>query len=197
MKNLFLIGGGGNCHSCIDVIEKCGNYNIEGIFDLKQNIGRKIFGYEIIGTDENIANYISSENYFLITIGQIKTPEPRIVIYELLKKLNANLAIIISPRAYVSKHALLGRGTIVMHDSLINANATIGENCVINTKSLIEHDSVIANHCHISTGAIVNGNCIIEEKSFIGSNSILREGSLVPKKSVIQAGMYYRDKQKF
>ena len=31
MKSLLLIGGGGHCHSCIDVIEASGIYKIKGL----------------------------------------------------------------------------------------------------------------------------------------------------------------------
>ena len=108
MKELYLIGGGGHCKSCIDVIELEGKFTIKGIFDKKENIGKNVLGYPIVGSDEDIAKYISSQSYFLITVGQIKSPDIRIAIFENLKKQKANMAIVISPRAYVSKHAQIG-----------------------------------------------------------------------------------------
>ena len=73
MKKLYLIGGGGHCKSCIDVIEQTQEYKIEGIFDVKERVGEKVLGYEIIGDDNDIEKYQEDQNYFLITIGQIKT----------------------------------------------------------------------------------------------------------------------------
>ncbi len=192
MKELYLIGGGGHCKSCIDVIELEGKFTIKGIFDKKENIGKNVLGYPIVGSDEDIAKYISSQSYFLITVGQIKSPDIRIAIFENLKKQKANMAIVISPRAYVSKHAQIGEGSILLHDVLVNAAAIVGKNCIINSESLIEHDAQIGNHCHISTAAIVNGNCQINEGSFVGSNAVLKEGIIVSTKSVIQAGSFYR-----
>ena len=40
---IILIGGGGHCKSCIDVIESEGRFQIVGIVDLKENIGKKLF----------------------------------------------------------------------------------------------------------------------------------------------------------
>lgn len=194
MKKLFLIGGGGHCKSCIDVIELQAEYKIQGIFDLKEKIGEKILGYEIIGADDDIANFVKPEHFFLITVGQIKSSETRERIYQKLISLNANLAKIISPRAYVSKHSTIKPGTIVMHDALINASASIGENCIINTKALIEHDAKVGNHCHVSTAAVVNGNCIINDSSFIGSNSVLRESIELAKGIIVPAGEFYNGK---
>lgn len=194
MKDLYLIGGGGHCRSVIDVIELESKYRIKGIFDVKENIGKDVLGYKIIGSDEDVAKYASSENYFLITVGQIKSAEIRIKIYKKLKEIKANLATVISPRAHVSRHASVGEGTVILHDALVNANAKVGNNCIINTKSLIEHDATVEDHCHISTAAVVNGNCYIESETFIGSNAVLKEGLVVVSKSIIPAGSFYRGK---
>lgn len=184
MNKIFLIGGGGHCKSCIDVIENTGEFHIEGIFDVKEKVGDTILGYKIIGTDDDIKDYIKNENVFLITVGQIKSPALRIKLY----KLNLNFVSIISPRAYVSKHASIGSGTIIMHDSIINAGASIGNNCIINTKALIEHDTIVEDHCHISTNAILNGDCHIGKGSFVGSNTVLREGTSLQENSILSFG---------
>lgn len=194
MKKLYLLGGGGHCRSAIDVIELEAKYAIAGIFDLKENIGKTVFNYLIIDEDKNLQKYINSENYFLITIGQIKNPTPRIKAFEVLQKLGANFATIISPLAHVSKHSIIADGSIVMHHSIINAGSRIGKNCIINTKALIEHDVIVNDHCHCSTASIVNGGCIIEANSFIGSNTVLKEGVRVPISSVIGAGRFYNGK---
>ena len=52
--NIILIGGGGHCKSCIDVIEMHGMFSIAGIIDLPQNIGNRVMGYPIIGSDEDL-----------------------------------------------------------------------------------------------------------------------------------------------
>ena len=88
MKNIYLIGGGGHCNSCIDVIEQENKYHIKGIFDLPENIGKNILGYNVIGADSDIKSYIKRENFFLVTIGQIGNPGKR------LSYLKLNLATI-------------------------------------------------------------------------------------------------------
>jgi sugar O-acyltransferase (sialic acid O-acetyltransferase NeuD family) len=184
MKKLYLIGGGGHCKSCIDVIESTGEYEIQGIFDLPEKVGDKILGYRIIDTDENICKYQTENTNFLITLGQIKSSTLR----EKMFSLKLPLATIISPRSHVSKHAKLGVGTIIMHDALVNAGAEIGDNCIINTKALIEHDAKIGNHCHISTSAVVNGDCVVGDRTFIGSNTVLKNGLTVEADQLITYG---------
>ena len=149
-EKIILIGGGGHCKSCIDVIEQEGKYRIAGIVDVSEKLHQKVLGYEIIATDDDLPRLVNEYENFLITLGQIKSPEKRIRIFQTLKDLGAKLPVIISPLAYVSKHAEIGDGTIIMHHSLINAGAKIGSNCIINSKALIEHDAIIEDHCHIA-----------------------------------------------
>ena len=188
MKNLYLIGGGGHCRACIDVIEQQGEFEIKGIFDLEENLGKKVLNYQIIDTDNNLEKYVKDKNYFLITVGYIKTPILREEIFQKLLKLNANIATVISPRAYVSKHAKVEVGTIIMHDALINANVNVGKNCIINSKALLEHDVIVGDNCHISTASVLNGGVTIEKNSFIGSNSTVIQGVNILANSFIKAG---------
>ena len=66
-------------------------------------------------------------------------------------------------RLYVSSHAKLSDGIIVMHNVVINAGAQIGINCIINTKSIVEHDVKLTT-VTFATGSIVNGDAEVEMK---------------------------------
>jgi sugar O-acyltransferase (sialic acid O-acetyltransferase NeuD family) len=188
---LILIGGGGHCKSCIDVIEQENKFLIAGIVDINTSIS-DLLGYPLLGHDEDLASLKLSYDYALITTGQIKTPAIRTRLFSFAKSLGFKLPAIISPRAYVSKHANIGHGTIVMHDALINAGAIVGDNCIINTKSLIEHDAVIENNCHISTGAVINGGAIVKQGSFVGSNAVTKESVKTNEKDFIKAGSLFK-----
>lgn len=192
MKTIYLIGAGGHCKSCIDVIESTGDFKIGGLFDLKKNQGQKIGDYEIIGGDEDIHRYVKPGHEFLLTMGQIKTADVRLKSAELLKNLGAALATVVSPRAYVSKTARVQPGTIVLHDVIVNSYAQVGAHCILNTRCLVEHDAIVEDFCHISTGAILNGNVHVQKKSFVGSLSVLQEGLVVPEDSVLSAGTFHK-----
>jgi len=184
-ESLILVGGGGHCLSCIDVIEQHGIYRIEGIVDLPEMIHKRVAGYDVIASDNDIPELIAEYKNFMVTLGQIKSPEKRISIYDKISNLGGNFPVIISPNAYVSQHASIEKGTMVFHHALVNAGAKVGKNCIINTRSLIEHNAIIGNHCHISTGTIVNGGVIIGENSFVGSGTVCREYIEIGKGSCI------------
>lgn len=174
VKKLILVGGGGHCKSVIDVAESAG-YTILGILDRLEDVGKRVLGYEVIGTDDDMGKY-ADKAVFIVTVGQIKSPDLRIKLHQMLAEAHCHLATIIAPTAHVSKYATIGEGTVVMHKAVINADAHIGRGCIINTFANIEHDAVVGNYCHISTGAMINGGAIIADRSFIGSQSVVNQG---------------------
>lgn len=175
-KKIILIGGGGHCHSVIDVIEQECKYDIIGIIDKKEHYGNDVLGYKIIGCDNDLKEIFKLCNDAVIAIGQMESSGTRIKLFDKLKEIGFSLPIIISPLAYVSKHALIGEGTVIMHHAIVNANAKIGKNCIINSKALIEHDVIVGNNCHISTASVLNGGIVVKDNSFIGSNATIRQG---------------------
>lgn len=187
-KPIILVGGGGHCISCIDVIELEGKYTIVGILDLPEKVGQKILDYEIIGTDDQIEYYVKECPDFLITVGQIKSATIRKQLYKKVKSVGGNLPVIKSPLAYVSKFATLNEGTIIMHHAVVNAKAKIGKGGIINSKAFIEHEATIGDFTHISTGTIINGQSNIGNQCFIGSNTVVSNNTAIVEETIIAAG---------
>lgn len=188
---LILIGGGGHCSACVDVIEQEDKFEIAGIVD-KDIATRTLLGYPLLGSDDDLQKLCVNYRYAFISIGQIKSPSIRVKLFEYTKSLGFILPTIISPRSYVSKHALVGEGTIIMHDALVNARASIGRNCIINSKALIEHDADVGDNCHVSTGAIVNGGAIVRRGTFVGSNAVTKESVQTNENDFIKAGSMFK-----
>ena len=190
-KPIILIGGGGHCKSVIDVIEQEGIFKVAGIVDLKEKIGDTILNYPVIADDNELIELTKKYKYFHITLGFIKTPARRNQILEILKRNKAELPVILSPIAYVSEHAIICAGTIIMHNAQINANAEIGENCIINSKALIEHDAIVGDNCHISTGAIINGGVTVGNECFVGTGAVVVQGAKIHDGSFIKANSLF------
>lgn len=188
MEDIVLMGGGGHSRSCIDVIEAENKFRIAGIVDVKEKIGSKVLGYEIFGCDEDLTALTAKYKNFLITVGQVGLSDKRKELFDTLKKHDVNFPVIISPHAYVSRHAGIGEGTIIMHGAIVNVGAKVGRNCIINTASIIEHDAIIGDHCHISTGSIVNGECRIGDGTLIGSNSVINQCISIPDSTLVGSG---------
>ena len=189
---LLLIGAGGNAKSCIDVIELQNEFQIIGLVGSSNEVGTRVLGYEVLGTDDDLSDLLGFSQFALISVGQIGVNELRSNLFSKILNLGFVSPVVTSPLAYVSPHAVVGKGTVVMHHATINAGASIGNNCIINSQVLVEHDVVVEDHCHIATGAIINGGSSVGRSSFIGSGSTIRESISIGTMCAIGMGVIVR-----
>jgi len=187
-RPVLLVGAGGHAQACIDVIECHGHFTITGLTGLTSEVGQRLLGYPVLGDDSHLPALLESCSVALVTVGQIKTAELRVRLFDLLSQFGAQLPVIISPRAYVSPHATLGAGTIVMHGAVVNAGAVVGRNCIINSQALVEHGTWIDDHCHVATGAALNSGVRVGARTFLGSHSTVRQGTQIGEGCVIGMG---------
>lgn len=191
---ILLVGSGGHARSCIDVLESAG-FRIAGLVGRQDEVGSSVFGYPVLGVDDDLPALMKDASAALVAVGQIDTPILRMRLYERLCELGYALPAIVSTFAYVSPRARIGAGSIVMHGAIVNAGVTIGNNCIINSHSLVEHDSDVGDHCHIATRAVLNGGVRVGQGTFVGSGAIVREGVALGKQSVIGMGLSVRHSQ--
>ncbi|MDB6059941.1 MAG: transferase hexapeptide repeat containing protein [Verrucomicrobiaceae bacterium] len=193
--SLILIGAGGHAHACIDVIEQQDQFEIAGLVGTSEELDARHFSYSVIATDSDLHALSKTYRYAFISVGQIQSPDLRTRLYQGAVNAGFQLPIILAPTAYVSRHASIGAGSIVMHGAVVNAGAAIGVNCIVNTRAIIEHDTTVGDHCHISTGAILNGNVTVGAGSFIGSGSIVKEGVSIGAGCMVGMGLSVRHNQ--
>ena len=187
-KKLILVGGGGHCKAVIDVAISAGR-EIRGIIDNAIPVGSTVLDIPVIGTDDNLPSFIHEDVEFLITVGQIKTSSIRQKLADKIKLAGGTfVAPLIANTAHIAKGAKIGKGTIIMHNAVINADAVIGENTIINTGAIVEHDCKVGDFVHISTGAIVNGASTIGNDTFIGSHATIANVITIPPHTIIGAG---------
>ncbi|MBE0494055.1 MAG: acetyltransferase [Thiomicrospira sp.] len=184
---ILLIGGGGHGRALIDVIEQTANFTIAGIVEA-QDVTGEVLSYPILGCDADLPGLVQTNSYCLISVGQVKQADLRIKLFNLAQQAGAKFPRVISPKAYVSAHAEIGEGTVVMHQALVNIGARVGQNCIINSQALIEHDAVIGDHCHISTGAKINGQVTIGNGCLVGSGTVIKQGVKIADNVIIGAG---------
>ena len=190
--SIVLIGAGGHARACIDVIEQQDQFRIAGLVGMAEEMHTRHLGYSVVATDYDLPELAKTYQYLLIAVGQIQSPDNRIHLYQRATELGFQLPTIIASTAYVSRHASIGAGTIVMHGAIVNAGAKVGVNCIINTRALVEHDARVEDHCHLSTGVIANGGVSIGAGSFVGSGSIVKEGVSIGRGCVVGMGLSVR-----
>ena len=191
-SKVLIIGAGGHATSCIEIIEAEDKKEIVGLIGTPAEIGKKLLGYEVLGSEKDFVDLLELTSNLILGIGQIKSPNLRIEIKEKYIKNGFTFESVISPTAQISKHAVIGAGTVIMHRVVINAGVKIGDYSIINTGSIIEHDSKIGDFSHISTGVISNGETSIGDYSFVGSGTIIMERIKIGNNCIVGMGQQVR-----
>tara|TARA_B110000008_G_scaffold279874_1_gene329252 strand:+ start:3930 stop:4565 length:636 start_codon:yes stop_codon:yes gene_type:complete len=188
-KKIILIGGGGHCISCIEVLKNVSDFDVLGIVDEYINTFSDQ-DIDILGKDSDLQDLRKQCDYALICIGQIKDPSPRKKMFTKLRELNFQLPSIFSSKAYISTNIKIGLGSIIMNGCFVNSDVKIGHNCILNNKCHIEHGVNIGDNCHISTSAVINGDVTIGDDVFLGSNSTIANGVTIGDNCIIGAGLF-------
>ncbi len=181
-NGIVLIGNGGHARAVEDVIYSLKGYSI--------SLGGPVEVDNVIVDSRtvNIKDWKKRYRRFVLGVGQIKSAQNRMDIVEKFSGKDILWPTIISPHAYVSPHAKIGQGTVIMHNAVVNAGAIVDEFCIINTGAIIEHDAKIGYYTHISTGAVVNGEAGVGRRSFIGSNAVVLNQIRIGNDVILGAG---------
>jgi len=191
-EKLILIGAGGHARASIEVIERTERFNIFGLIGLTNEVGSSQLGYNVIGTDDEIALFLDGCRNAIITMGHINSPDKRIALYEKALSIGFKFPTIVSPNSVIARDSVIGPGTLVMNSAIVGASVRIGSNSILNSGAMVEHDSIIHDHTHISTKATVNGGVTIGSGCFIGSGSVIKEGVTIGDNSIVGMGQVVR-----
>lgn len=182
-NRLLIVGAGRHSKVTIDILETIGQFEIVGLIDVKEG---RIFDYSVIGNDDELSSFYERgiTNIF-ISVGDNTIREKLFIQSE---NIGFNIISIISPQAYISKYANVGRGVVIMPGAIINAGAEIKDGTIINTNAGVDHDCVIGEFSHIAPGAAISGSCDVGKRCLIGTGARVIDGIRIGNDTIIGAG---------
>lgn len=140
-------------------------------------------GHPVLGPLAAVAD--SPVRHFIIALG---SPETRRMAADLVAAAGKELVSLVHPRAYVSRSASVGAGTIVCPFGMIGAHSVVGDNVSINVYGSIGHDSVIGRDVVVSPYAAITGTVTLGDESFLGTHVTITPGLSIGSHSKINAG---------
>lgn len=193
MEKIILVGAGGHAKTVVDTIERFGKYEIAG-FLAPEPIKKEIYrGYTVIGCDEDMGMVFNlGIRKAVLAVGFIGNSDLRCRLYKKYKQCGFEFPVIIDPAAVVAKDAVIGEGTYIGRNAVINAEAKIGICCIINTAAIVEHECEIRDFSHIACAGVLCGNVIIGSNTFIGANATVIQECQIGNDCVIGAGSIVR-----
>lgn len=184
-SGLIIAGAGG--HGCVvaDTAEMTGYWqNIFFIDDRFPELSG-VAHWQVRSSLSDAGNLKGSAKNIVVAIGDNHT---RVKCLDRYGKEGFNRPVVIHPRSYVSKYAVVSDGTVVFAQTAINFGTQIGPGCIINTGAIIEHDCRIGEGTHICPGARLAGGVSIGKYSWIGIGVVVREGVRIGDNVVVGAG---------
>lgn len=187
MKEIVIIGAGGNSKVVIDIINnmnlKSNELRILGLLD--DSLEKDSFmGFPILGPVDVAVRYHNQKKVFFINaIGDNKT---RSSITERHPELN--YITVIHPSAVISNDVEIGGGSMIMAGSVINIGTKIGRGCIINTGAVVEHDNQLGDYVHIASSSTTAGNVQIGDRTMLGTGTKVIQGIVIGSDTMIGAG---------
>ena len=174
-QNIVIIGCSGHAKVVIDIVKSVGLYSIAGLIDTYKDQGTRFSGYEILGTEHDLAKLMVKHSIEggVVAIGDNWT---RFLVTERVRALTPDLffPVIVHPSAQVASTAHVGMGSVILAGGIVNSDAQVGEFCIVSSKASLDHDSSMGRFASLMPGATVGGGVTIGEFSSIclGANVI-------------------------
>lgn len=142
-------------------------------------------GVSVIGRTSEMASFYPEYKLLLVTIGNNALREQ---LYKKAASIGFSFPNIIHPTAYVSPHAHIGSGCVILNNAVVQNNATCGDGCILNPGVELHHDSVIGSYCLIYTNSVVRSLTTVGDRVWIGSTATVSTGAVVADDEIIEDG---------
>lgn len=188
-EKVLILGAGGHAKVVIDTIEQ-DKFEIIGLIDSNEkHLHENVHGIEIIGCDKNLNHfYPQKAGCAFVAIGHMGQYQVRNKIFTILENIGYKLINVIHFSSIIAPSVQLGKGNLILPQTVLNAEVIVGNNNIINTGTIVEHEVSIGNGVHLAPGSTICGGGTISDNVFVGAGSVIIQGISIGKNSIIGAG---------
>jgi len=183
MKDLIILGAGGDARQLYFALRNNKTYNVIGFLD--ETIQDDIYLYDKIVTNDinNIIDKNKPEPYLICAVLDCALKERWAKEYSSFK-----FATIIDPTALVEDSVKVGEGTVIQTYTIIGSGSIIGKHVKIGCGCMSPHDTVIGNFSSVSMAVNLAGWSTIGKKVFLGAGSTVIPKIKIADGCIIGAG---------
>lgn len=164
MKNLLIIGAGQFGMIAKEIAESTARFDEIAFLDDNNRIA--------VG---RLCDHISLSNKFDCAVIAIGSAETRLELIDKLENAGYEIITLIHNKAYVSRSAKVGKGSIIEPMAVIHADVSVGTGCIISAGAVLNHNSTIEEGCHIDCGTIVGARALVKARTKTQYGAILTE----------------------
>lgn len=184
MSRLAVLGAGGHGHVVADAATAAGWLKVV-LFDDQWPSVSPAGPWAVEGDVNHLLKRLAEFEGVIVAIGHCAS---RWALHERLRAAGAPLATIVHPRAWVSPHARVGAGSVVMAGTVLQFGAQVGEAAIVNTGATVDHDCVIGDGVHLCPGTHLGGRVQVGRLSWVGIGTSVRQGICIGDSVTIGAG---------
>lgn len=169
MKKIALIGSKKLAAQLIHYINSVSNMEVIGLFDDFEPKGTLKHGCPILGSTD-VVHKLYKDSVFdgvIVAVGY-NHRKFRSEICHYLDENKIPLETFIHPSALIDKTAVIGKGSVILMNTIIDMDCTIEENVFISSGCIISHNVKIGAHCYLAPGVIIAGDSSMGTCSFLG-----------------------------
>ncbi len=197
MKQVIILGTGGNCLDIAEAIEDIRQHNMKTgvepdlmctgfLDDCRESWGTEFGGLPILGPLSTARDFPAA--HFVNGIGSPGNFWKKGGIIAQTGLGRERFANIVHPTAVVSRSARLGVGVVIFPLVTITSNARLGDHVMVLPQSVISHDCVVGDYTAIAGAVCVSGQVEIGESCYLGSGCLVRNGIRIGARTLVGMG---------
>lgn len=180
MEKLLLVGAGSFGRVVLEHVEK--DYDCAFLDDGDRTV---VDGVPVIGKIRDLDRLYPEYTKLLVTIGNNRLRED---VYRRAAAVGYTFPNLILPSAYISPHAVIGRGVIILNNAVVQNGSSIGDGTILNAGVEAHQDAWIGSNVLIYTNSVIRGNTVVGDRTWIGSTVTVSTGARVEEDAVVKDG---------
>ena len=172
-RTLYIFGCGGSGREIAWLAEQIWGDTVERMFlvDQPHYLRNSVNGHTVKLLSDTRRD---PQTRFVVALGD---PSQRRVAAMACSEAGHSPAVLVHPRAEISRWVEIGDGTIVYAGCFLSTNLGIGRHAQINVACTVSHDVQIGDFSTLSPGVHVAGHVRIGREVFIGTGASIINGS--------------------
>lgn len=182
---VMVVGAGGHGRVVADIVLESGLATDVDFLDDRFPGLQSTGPWPVVGVLADMRRMVDAYSGCVIAFGDWQA---RRRAHELLRGLGVPVLTPVHPSAVVSRHAVLGEGSVVCAGAVVGVLARIGRGCIVNTGATVDHDCRLADWVHVCPGAHLSGSVVVGEGAWIGVGAVVRQGATIGARVTVGAG---------
>ena len=179
---LLLVGAGGFGRVVLEHASK--EYDCAFVDDGKA-VGELVDGVPVVGGLADIDYLFGEYRKLIVVIGNNSLREK---VYKEAADTGYEFPNIVVPSAYLSPHATIGSGCVILNNAVVQNGAVLGDGVILNPGVEAHQDSTIGNNVLVYANSVIRSLTNIGDRAWIGCNVSIGTGVTVPEDARVEDG---------